>query len=337
MIEQETIKKIRNFLKETDRVVILTHANPDGDAIGSSLALALTLRKVDIQADVIIPDKVPEFLSWLPGNELISVFKDNREEVTGILERAGLLFCLDFNDPGRINGISELVNRSVAKKILVDHHQDPADFADITISEPWRASVGEMIYRLIQELFEDELIDRDIATALYTAIMTDTGSFSYGSAYPELFQIVGELLEYKIDKDQIYSNVYDSYSADRMRLMGYCIQEKMVVLPELNTAYIPVTSSELRKFNYKKGDTEGFVNIPFTIKGIRFTALFIEKRDHIKASFRSKGDFAVNEFAEKHFSGGGHKNAAGGEMKGSMEDTIRQFEKLVKLYENQLH
>jgi phosphoesterase RecJ-like protein len=256
--------------------------------------------------------------------------------VAKIISGAKVMFCLDFNDPSRIKGINELVSASDAKKILIDHHQDPADFADIVISETWRGSVGEMIYVFLNEVFDGSHMDSDIATVLYVAIMTDTGNFRYSSSYPEIFRIAGELVRHNIDKENIFTKVYDTYSEDRMRLMGYCLQNRMVVLKKYNTAYIYLTSAELRKFNYVKGDTEGFVNIPFSIKGIRFTALFIEKRDVIKLSFRSRGKFPVNEFAEKNFSGGGHINAAGGEEKDSMKNSIAKFETLLEEYEKQL-
>jgi phosphoesterase RecJ-like protein len=183
-----------------------------------------------------------------------------------------------------------------------------------------------MIYIFLKEQFDEELIDKDIATCLYVAIMTDTGNFTYASSYPEIFQVAGDLLNYGIEKDRIYSNVYDAFTEDRMRLQGYCMQKKMVVLPEYRTAYISLTDAELKRFRHRKGDTEGFVNIPFGIKGIRFTALFVEKKDRIKVSFRSRGSFPVNKVASEHYQGGGHINAAGGDSFLSMEETLKQFE-----------
>jgi len=336
MIESEKIQKIRSLIQKQNPVVILTHANPDGDAIGSSLALGLCLKKLKIPVKVIIPDSVPAFLEWLPGTDLITIARSNRHIASQYISEAKIIFCLDFNAPDRINDMEELLTRSDALKILIDHHEDSADFADIVISESWRGSVGEMIYLFINEVFDGSLIDGDIATALYVAIMTDTGNFSYGSSYTEIFSIVGELMRFNIDKDKIYRLVYDNYTEDRMRLMGYCMQNKMVVLKKYHTAYLYITSAELRKFKYKKGDTEGFVNIPFSINGIRFTALFIEKRKVIKISFRSRGNFPVNRVAEKHFNGGGHINAAGGELNESMKSAIEKFEKILPEYEKEL-
>lgn len=332
MVTDEMVEILRGWIDEASRVAVLTHTNPDGDAIGSSLALALILRKKGIDAQVIIPDGLPDFLRWLPGIEYSTTFAYKREKAIEIIEGADLIFCLDFNDPDRLNGVEEFMVKSSAKKVLVDHHEDPVPFADITISETWRGSVGEMIYLLTHSLFEEELIDQDVATCLYVAIMTDTGNFNYASSYPEVFHIVGELMKYDLEKDRIYSNVYDAFSEERLRLQGYCMQEKMVVLPKYHTAYISITDEELKRFNHRKGDTEGFVNIPFSVKGIRFTALFVEKKDRIKASFRSRGTFPVNRIATDHYQGGGHINAAGGDSFVSMEETLRYFESLLPAY-----
>jgi len=332
MVEEGIARSIRRLIETAKKVVVLTHTNPDGDAIGSSLALALALGKMDLDAQVVIPDGLPDFLRWLPGIERSTTFAYKKEKATELIEGADLIFCLDFNDPKRINGVEPLLQKSKATKILIDHHQDPVQFTDITISETWRGSVGEMIYLFIQEVLDGEIMDKEIATCLYVAIMTDTGNFNYASSYPEIFHIVGDLLKYEIEKDRIYSSVYDAFSEDRMRLQGYCMQEKMVILPEYHAAYISLTDEELKKFNHRKGDTEGFVNIPFSVKGVRFTALFVEKKDRIKASFRSRGQFPANQVASEHYHGGGHINAAGGDSFVSMEETLAGFEALLPVY-----
>ena len=332
MLSEEVGKNISQWIESAKKVAVLTHTNPDGDAIGSSLALALVLKKQGIDARVVIPDGLPDFLRWLPGIELSTTFAYKKEKAIEVIEGADLIFCLDFNDPDRINGVKEYLLRSTAKKVLIDHHQNPVRFTDISISETWRGSVGEMIYLFLKEVFAEDVLDKDIATCLYVAIMTDTGNFNYASSYPEVFHIVGELMNYDLEKDRIYSNVYDAFSEDRMRLQGYCMQEKMVVLPKFHTAYISLTDEELRRFNHRKGDTEGFVNIPFSVKGIRFTALFVEKKDRIKASFRSRGKFPVNRIAADHYQGGGHINAAGGDSFLSMEETLKQFQSLLPEY-----
>ena len=332
MVEEGHARTIQGWIEAAKRVVVLTHTNPDGDAIGSSLGLALALGKMGLDTQVVIPDGLPDFLRWLPGIERSTTFAYKREKAIEIIESADLIFCLDFNDPKRINGVEEFLQKSSAKKILIDHHQDPVKFTDISISETWRGSVGEMIYLFLKDVFGEDLFDKDIATCLYVAIMTDTGNFNYASSYPEIFHIVGDLMKYDLEKDEIYSSVYDAFSVDRMRLQGYCMQEKMVVLPEFHTAYISLSDEELKKFNHRKGDTEGFVNIPFSVKGVKFTALFIEKADRIKISFRSRGQFPVNEVASEHYHGGGHINAAGGDSYLSMKETLAGFESLLPGY-----
>lgn len=336
MVEEGAAKTIRGWIKSVRRVVVLTHTNPDGDAIGSSLALALALVKLGKEAQVIIPDGLPDFLRWLPGIERSVTFAYKKDKAVELIEHADLIFCLDFNDPKRINGVAEYLQRSTAKKVLIDHHQNPVQFTDITISETWRGSVGEMIYMFLKEVLDQEVMDKEIATNLYVGIMTDTGNFSYASSYPDIFHIVGDLMKYDIEKDRIFSNVYDAFTADRLRLQGYCMQEKLVILPQYHTAYISLTDEELKKFKHRKGDTEGFVNIPFSVKGVKFTALFIEKKDRIKISFRSRGRFPVNLVASEHYSGGGHINAAGGDSFKSMDETLAGFEALLPEYANLL-
>jgi phosphoesterase RecJ-like protein len=336
MLSESDKQQINSWLEDAGKVVILTHTNPDGDAIGSSLALALALRKKGLDAQVVIPDGLPDFLRWLPGISYSTTFAYKREKASAIIREADVVFCLDFNDRQRLNGVEEVLAESQAPSILIDHHQDPSVFTDMTISESWRGSVGEMIYVLLEQLYGMEILDRDIATCLYVAIMTDTGNFTYASSYPEIFHIVGELMRFGIDKNEIYSQVYDAFSEHRMRLQGYCMQEKMVVLPQYHTAYISLTDEELKRFQHRKGDTEGFVNIPFSVKGIRFTALFVEKKDRIKVSFRSRGSFPVHRVASEHYGGGGHINAAGGDSFENMEETLRRFEALLPGYANLL-
>lgn len=336
MLEEGTRKTMGEWIEGAKRIAILTHTNPDGDAIGSSLALGLALNKRGIDTRVVIPDGLPDFLRWLPGIELSTTFAYKKEKAVGIIENADLIFCLDFNDPNRLNGVEEYLFKSNAKKILIDHHENPVRFTDVTVSETWRGSVGEMIYLFLKEVFEDDILDKDIATCLYVAIMTDTGNFNFASSYPEIFHIVGDLMKYSLEKDRIFSNVYDAFSEDRMRLLGYCLQEKMVVFPRYHAAYISITAKELKKFNHRKGDTEGIVNTPFSVKGVRFTALFVEKRDRIKISFRSRGNFPVNRIAAEHYHGGGHINAAGGDSFLSMEKTLKFFESLLPVYANLL-
>jgi len=330
MLNKSARKSFQKIISSKEPVVVISHVNPDGDAIGSGIALALYLKKLDIPVQVIIPNEVPEFLKWLPGYELVKSGTQDFEACVKLMDDAATVIMVDFNEPGRISRLEEALERASAFKILIDHHEDPDDFVDLMISEPWRGSAGEMIFKLMEELGYDHLLDKDIATNLYVAIMTDTGNFRYASSYSEIFTVAGKLVEAGINKDQIFTNVYDSYSADRMKLMGYCMSEKLVLIQDCNAAYISLTLEEMDRFNHQVGDTEGFVNIPFSIKGIKLTALFIEKKNHIKISLRSKGDFSVDEMARKHFSGGGHINAAGGESRESLEQTIENFVGVIK-------
>lgn len=336
MLNRQAKEKIKAVIEKKDPVVVISHINPDGDAIGSSAALASYLRKKGVPVTVVIPNEVPEFLNWMPGFDMVLTYKKNRDACRKVVSEAGTIFLVDFNDPGRIGKLEKEIEASDAFRILIDHHENPVDFADLTISEPWRGSAGEMIYLLMKELDGSGFLDKDIATCLYVAIMTDTGNFRYGSSYAEIFNIAGELVTAGIDKDQIYTNVYDSYSEARMKMMGFCMSEKMVVLPEYHAAYISLTREELKRFDHQVGDTEGFVNIPFTIKGIRLTALFIEKKDKVKISLRSKGDFSVDHLASKYFRGGGHINAAGGEYDLPLDKTIRKFESVLSDYKDEL-
>lgn len=332
MLEAGIALTLKQWLSSANKVALLTHTNPDGDAIGSCLAMALALSQQGIDAQVIIPDGLPEFLRWLPGIERSTTFAYKKEKAIDIIEDADLIFCLDFNDPKRLGPVSEYLEKAQARKILIDHHEDPVEFADISIVETWRGSVGEMVYQFFKDVFETDVLNKEIATCLYVAIMTDTGNFSYASSYPDIFHVVGDLLKYDIEKDRIYSSVYDAFSEDRLRLQGYCMQEKMVVLPQHRAAYISLSDEELTRFSHRKGDTEGFVNIPFAVKGIKFTALFVEKKDRIKVSFRSRGSFPVNQIAAEHFHGGGHVNAAGGDSFDSMAETLSKFESLLPEY-----
>ncbi len=336
MLELTIKNKILEIIGEKEPVLILSHRNPDGDAIGSSLALALFFKRLDIPVDVMLPNEVPDFLQWLPGYDLLSVYASNSEKGKELIKGARTIVMLDFNEPGRLGDMEPFITDSTAYKLLIDHHREPGSFTDAIISESWRGSVGEMIYLLIQDLSLSAYLDKDIATCIYTAIMTDTGNFRYASSYPEIFTIVGDLIKCGIEKDEIFSQVYESYSSDRMMLMGYCMSERMVVLEDYHTAYISVSKKDLERFNHKIGDTEGFVNIPFTIKGVKLTALFIEKNNHVKISLRSKGNFSVHDLAREHYRGGGHMNAAGGESDLSMYDTLKHFENILANYAEKL-
>lgn len=335
-INKSSINAIQHHLTNVQEILIVTHFNPDGDAIGSSLALYHYLYSRGYQVNILVPNDYPEFLYWLPGNERIIIDNKNHELTLDMISKAGLIVFLDFNVLDRTQQLEEVFKNNSTPKIMVDHHPNPEDFADIIVSTTQVSSTSELIYELLIELGGEQAIDKTIAACLYTGIMTDTGSFSYNSSLPETYYVVSKLIERGIDKDKIYWKVYDKYSFERMRLLGYCLYHKLRVFHEFGAAYISITSNELSKFNYQSGDSEGFVNYPLSIKGIMFSVIFIEKEDYIKISLRSKGDFPANSFAASHFNGGGHKNAAGGYSELPLNETLEKFENLLPQYKNQL-
>jgi phosphoesterase RecJ-like protein len=335
-IPENTYRKLKKVLAPPFRITLLTHINPDGDAIGSMLGLYWFLVKKGCQVSMAIPNGIPKFLEWMEGVDRIRIYADQEEKVKEELQQADLVFCLDFNEAGRLGKMQALFENLEATRILVDHHPEPDCRADHIFSVQEVSSTAELVYQLIDGLGELAMVDTVISTCLFVGIMTDTGCFSFNSSHPRTFEIVAELLLRGIDKDRIFSLVYDNYSADRMRLLGYSLEKKLVILPEMRTAYISLTREELERFNHTMGDTEGFVNYPFSVSDIRVSALFLEKEDHIKISFRSKGDFPINAFAAKFFNGGGHENAAGGESYEPLETTLQKFENLIGRYGDQI-
>jgi len=336
-LPEEIYAKLKKVLTAPFRVVLLTHMNPDGDAIGSILGLYHFLKKRGCTVNMAVPNDFPQFLSWMEGAEQILDFRGQRQQVEDELGKADLVFCLDLNEPDRLGGIKEILEKTDVLKILIDHHPKPADFTDHLISDTSASSTAELVHRFILNLDGEKGIDRTIAECLFVGIMTDTGCFSFNSSDPGTYKVVAGLLRTGIEKNRIYSLVYDNYTEDRMRLLGYSLTEKMVVLNEHRTAYISLSMEELEKFNHLSGDTEGFVNYPFSVKDIRITALFLEKKNHVKISFRSKGDFSINHFAREYFNGGGHHNAAGGESTDNMEKTLSRFESLIAEYSDEIN
>ena len=315
--------RLVSVLKSPGRkIVLLSHFNPDGDTLGSSLGLLGLFSKMGQKCHVISPNDYPDFLKWLPGNEDIIILKHAHNRSLDIIKSADILFAVDFNELKRFKELKEVFEASSAFKVMIDHHPDPAMKVDCLLSDTSASSTAELVYRFIVENGFQRMMDKDIATCLFTGIMTDTGCFSYNSSNRKTWETVAELLDYGINKDEIYALTYDNYSDHRMRLLGYSLNDKMEVFPEFKTGFISLSQEDMLKYHFEVGDSEGFVNYPLSIKGIRFSALFIEKEDHVKISFRSKGDFAVNEFSRDNFHGGGHKNASGGEAYSSLAETI---------------
>ena len=323
-------KELLKLFSTSGNILLICHINPDGDAIGSQLALYHYLKAQGINVDMMTPNYLQDFLKWMPGAELINIFIKERKKCRMLIEKADLIIMLDFNHPNRLGEAESLVVESNAKKVIIDHHLDPVNFADLNISIPSKCSTSELVHELVCEIHDSQFITRPYAESIYVGIVTDTGNFQYGSYTSRTFRIVAELLEIGIEKEKILNLIYNNYSSDRIRLQGYALNKRMVVMPESKTAYIYLSKDDLKEYNHVKGDTEGFVNIPLSIKGIYFTTLFIEKDGFIKLSFRSKGKFPSNEFAARYFSGGGHLNASGGEYSDTLENTIDYFKKVLK-------
>lgn len=337
VIAQDKISAVEKLLSEYSKIVIVTHVSPDGDAIGSSLGLYHYLYDTGNDVTVIVPNEFPEYLKWIKGAKDILDFEKYSEYAEKLIFEAELIFCLDFNIPKRIHKLGEMVEAATAKKVLVDHHPDPSDFCDVTISYPEISSTSELIFRLICRMSDFDLISKAGAEAIYTGMMTDTGGFTYNSNNKEIYYIIGELLSKGINKDQIYANVYHNYSADRFRMLGYMLCARMKIYDEYRTALVWMSYEEQQRFNARKGDTEGFANLPLSIKDIVFSAFFREDKDLVKISFRSAGDFPTNLFSSENYNGGGHLNASGGEFYGSLEDAIKIFEEALPRYSEQLN
>lgn len=329
-MRKDNFPAFKGLLDRSDNIVIVTHWSPDGDAMGSSLGLYHFLKKTGKTVDVIVPNAYPEFLAWLPGNAIVTNFQEQEAKATELLSVANLIFTLDFNSYKRLEKLGELLEKTTCPKVLIDHHQQPDDYATLYFHDTAACSTCELIFDFIVGLGHRDLIDRDIAACLYTGLMTDTGSFRYPSVTSNTHLIISELLKTGIVPSDIHSAVYDSYSADRLRLLGFALSEKMKLMEGYPVAYFTLNEAELSRFNYQKGDTEGLVNYPFSIKGIRVCALFNESDGHVKISFRSKGAIDVNTFARQHFGGGGHINAAGGKSNESLAATEQKFVELVK-------
>lgn len=327
IIASQKITAVEELLDQYDKIVIVTHVSPDGDAIGSSLGLYHYLNDLGNDVNIIVPNSFPDFLKWIPGAKDIFDYEKYPEYAQKLIAEAELIFCLDFNVPKRSHHLAPFIEAAKGKKVLIDHHPDPTEFCDVMISYPEMSSTSELVFRLICRMGDFEVMSYNTATAIYTGMMTDTGAFTYNSNNIEIYYIIGELLKKGINKDQIYSNVYHNYTEDRYRMLGYTLSEKMKVYPEYNSALIWLTNEEQSRYNVKKGDTEGFANLPLNIKGIIFSVFIREDNDFIKISFRSQGDFPSNQFASKCFNGGGHLNAAGGEFYGTMDEAIAIFEK----------
>lgn len=329
-MKKEDIQALGVLLSTPKKIAIIPHRSPDGDAMGSTLALYHFLLKLNHQPIVIAPNEFPEFLEWLPGAESVLIFEKDKENTTKILEEAELIFTLDFNALHRTGEMEQVLNKLKVPFIMIDHHQSPDDYAQFTYSDTAFGSTCEMIYNFILLLDKKEMLDQTIATCIYTGILTDSGSFRFPKTTGTTHRIIADLIDLGAENTIIPTLLFDNNSFDRLQLLGRALQN-MKVFQEYKTTYISLSQKELDTFHYVKGDTEGIVNYGLTIKGIVFAAIFIEHKDEniIKISFRSQGNFDVNQFAREHFNGGGHINAAGGKSNLSLKETITKFEKLI--------
>ena len=326
----QDIQAIQLLLSTPKKIAIIPHRGPDGDAMGSTLGLYHFLLKNNHHPVVVSPNEFPDFLAWMPGAATVKIFEKDKENCTKILEDAELIFTLDFNALHRTGEMEHVLAQLKAPFIMIDHHQKPDDYATFTYSDTSFGSTCEMIYNFILFLGKKHDIDKTIGTCIYTGILTDSGSFRFPKTTGTTHRIIAELIDLGVENTEIPTLLFDNSSFGRLQILGRALQN-MKVITEHKTAYITLTQDELNSFGYVKGDTEGIVNYGLSIKGIVFAAIFIENKEEkiIKISFRSQGDFDVNQFARGYFNGGGHRNAAGGKSEVSMEETIRKFEDLV--------
>jgi phosphoesterase RecJ-like protein len=335
------LEGLKTLLASPKKVVIVTHFKPDADALGSSLGLAGYLAKKGHSIAVISPSDYPDFLTWMPGKEMvIALTKDSivpQQKAKALIEACDVLFCLDFSSLKRINEVGEMVKTSTAKKVMIDHHLEPEKFADFEKWDVSSASTAELIFEVIDEWGDRELIDQDIANCLYAGLMTDTGGFRHNNTTHKEFLIASELVSRGANPSEVAKKIYDTNSLERLRLTGYALSQKLVVLPEYNTAYMTLTWEELEQFGSQTGDTEGLVNYGLSIKGIKMAVLMYDRKEEIKLSFRSLADFDVNALARKHFEGGGHKNASGGQLKQNLEETLKKFLAILPEYKAALN
>ena len=336
VIPPQKVTAIMDIIERSEKIVITTHLSPDGDALGSSLALYHYLKGRGKQVRIIVPNSFPYFLKWMKGAGEIEVYEYNPAAAQHILHNAGLIFALDYNIPKRVGDMGTYLETSPAKKILIDHHPFPEEKFDIVVSHPEISSTSELIFRLLFQAGQYEELTQAEAECIYCGMMTDTGGFTYNSSDPEIFEIISLLLRKNIDKDVIYSRVYNNYSEARFRLLGFTLSQRMEIYHDLHAALIYLSRDDQAQFNFSKGDTEGFVNYPLSIRNIIFSTFIREDEGLIKLSFRSQLTFPCNEFAAEFFNGGGHLNASGGEFYGTFEDALQVYAEGLKSYEKKL-
>lgn len=335
---KQDISEIKSLLASPKKIAIVTHKNPDGDAIGSSLALFHYLTKTNHFVTVITPNDYPDFLKWIPGQDLILKFDSQNSQSLEALNNVDIIFTLDFNAFHRAGDMENTLAENKSLKIMIDHHQQPDPYAKYTYSDVSMSSTCEMVYNFIEMLGDLDHLDSNMATAIYLGIMTDTGSFRFNSTTSRTHRVIADLIDKGAENTFIHNQVYDTNSYNRLQLLG-CALSNLKVLPEYRAAYITLTLNELQKFDYKKGDTEGFVNYALSLDNIVLAAIFIEdaQQNIVKISLRSKGDFSVNLMSRSHFEGGGHTNAAGGKSDLPIKETVEKFISILPQYKSALN
>ena len=339
ILTDDQLAQLSQLISSSTNILITTHKSPDGDAIGSSLGWAEYLRSLGKEPTVIVPDQFPDFLHWLPNTEKIVRYDKHREKCDMLFKIADLIFCLDYNAPSRVDEMEQAMVSSPAPKVLIDHHLKPEVPAELVISEPEACSTSELIFRIVWQLQAFDQMNKQFAIPVFCGMMTDTGGFTFASSRPEIYFIIGELLTKRIDKDKIYRNVYHNYSENRLRLMGYVMYKKLVVMQEYHTAFYALTKEDLDRFHFIKGDAEGLVNIPQQIKGLKLSISLREDTDKpntIWVSLRSVDDFPCNLMSEQFFNGGGHLNASGGRLNCSVDEAIEVVKQAIAAFADRL-
>ena len=330
------LNNIKALLDKPAETVIITHQKPDGDAMGSMLSFYHLLTRKGHNVTPISPTEYGHYLQWMPGQENIVDYQENPEKALQKLELAELIVCVDFNNPKRTNGLQEYLIKANGTKLVIDHHTNPEPFYDHIICEPEFCATAELIYQIIDNLWGNEVIDHIIATCLYTGIVTDSGSFRFSNVTPSTHKIAAYLIGKSIDHAAIHRNLFENTPARKLKFFGHCLTNRLEIIPECKTAFIYVTMEDKKQYDVQTGETEGLVNYPLSIEGIVFAALFKEQRGIIKISFRSIGKFPANEFAAKHFEGGGHHNASGGRSHENLNETLKNFRKTINEYKDEL-
>ena len=339
ILTDNQVAQLSHLISTAETIILTCHKSPDGDAIGSCLGWAEYLRSEGKEVTIIVPDQYPDFLLWMPNTEKIIRYDKHREKCDMLFKIADLVFCLDYNTPSRVEDMEQALISTKADRILIDHHLNPDVPTEMTISMPEASSTCELVFRIVWQLGGFEHLKRHFAIPIYCGMMTDTGGFTFNSTRPEIFFIISQLLTKGIDKDKIYRNVYHNYSENRIRLMGYVMYEKLVVLAEYHAAFYAITREEQRRFHFIKGDAEGLVNIPQQIKGLKLSISLredTEKDNLIWVSLRSVDDFPCNKMAEQFFNGGGHLNASGGRLNCSIDEAIEVVKRAIIHFEDRL-